>query len=212
MLVMLWTEVLVDSDTQAMMWEDELEEIGSALSSESIEFLMGDETLIPTWIHCMIKRDAPSLLALAALVVLLIVTLHMRRIRRILIVVSPLVVGMLGLMAMIHVLGMELNMFNIIVIPSVIGIGIDNVVHIYHRYMHEGPGSVGLVLRHTGVAVLLASLTTMAGFGSALIAHHLGLRSMGALAILSIGYALLAAMVFFPALLVTIESLGQRGR
>jgi predicted RND superfamily exporter protein len=96
-------------------------------------------------------------------------------------------------------------MFNMVVIPSIIGIGIDNAVHIYHRYRREGPGSVLAVVRKTGAAVSLASITTAVGFGSSLISHHAGLRSLGLLAVIGIGSTLLSAVVFFPALLVLLE-------
>jgi predicted RND superfamily exporter protein len=102
-------------------------------------------------------------------------------------------------------MGIEINMFNLIVIPSVIGIGIDNALHIYHRYLERGPGSLRFVLRHTGAAALLASLTTGVGFGSSLVSHHLGLRCLGTLAIIGISFTLISATVFFPALLALLE-------
>jgi len=97
------------------------------------------------------------------------------------------------------------NTFNLIVLPSLIGIGVDNAVHIWHRYREEGPGSLELVLRRTGAAAALASVTTAVGFGSSLLSHHVGLRTMGWLAILGIACTFVSATLFFPALLSLLE-------
>ena len=42
---------------------------------------------------------------------------------------------------------------SIMVVPLIIGIGIDDGVHILHRYRLEGAGSMPLVLRTTGRAI-----------------------------------------------------------
>jgi predicted RND superfamily exporter protein len=117
---------------------------------------------------------------------------------------------MLGFVAVLHVTGTELNMFNLIVIPAAIGIGIDDMVHLLSRYGEEGRGSVLRVVRTTGVAVLLTSLTTAVGFGSALVARHAGLRSLGTTALIAIGFTLLSALVLLPSLLVLGERLTRR--
>ena len=124
----------------------------------------------------------------------------------------PLAVGMMIFALTLYLAKLEINLFNVIAVPSIIGIGIDNSVHIYHRYRREGLGSVIFVLRRTGFAALLASLTTAVGFGSSLISHHAGLRSLGMVAIIGIGATLIAAVVFFPSVLVLIERLrGKTG-
>ena len=113
--------------------------------------------------------------------------------------------GMMIFIGALHSMGMELNMFNIVVIPSIIGIGIDNAVHIYHRYLNEGPGSVALVVRTTGAATFLASLTTAVGFGSSMISHNVGLQTLGSTAVVGITATFIAAVVFFPAFLSLVE-------
>ena len=60
-----------------------------------------------------------------------------------------------------------------------------------------------LVLRHTGRAILIASLTTMIGFGSLALASHRGLASLGAVLLLGVGSCLLTSTVVLPNLLVT---------
>jgi predicted RND superfamily exporter protein len=65
-------------------------------------------------------------------------------------------------------------------------------------------------VRLTGMATLLASLTTAVGFGSALVSHHLGLRTMGLLAASGISTTFVTATIFFPCLLVLVEWVSGR--
>jgi len=201
LLVYVWPSAPSWADWEAAAWEDELGVLSGRLDKAGIPYQMADETLIIAWVYRLIQADGPRLLLLASLVVVCFLMLDFRSLRVTALVVFPLVVGMLVFVGMLRATGMEINMFNLIVLPSLIGIGIDNAVHIFHRYREEGPGSLALVVRHTGLAALLASLTTAVGFGSSLVSHHVGLRTMGWLAILGIACTFVAATLFFPAFL-----------
>jgi uncharacterized protein len=212
-LVLLWpNERTVDSDRIAVEWEDELDHLAGQLDEHKIKYLEADETLLLAWIYRTILADALPLLVLASVVVLLLLLADFRNPKDTLFVAFPLATGIFAFLGIVHAFGMELNMFNMIVLPSIIGIGIDNSVHIYHRYKSEGRGSVRLVIRTTGMATLLASVTTGIGFGSALIAHNVGLKSLGLLATIGISCTFAAAVLFFPCMLSLLERLPGKGR
>jgi len=61
-----------------------------------------------------------------------------------------------------------------------------------------------VVLRHTGRAILIASLTTMIGFGSLALASHRGMSSLGLVLLLGVGSCLLASLLVLPNLLVAL--------
>lgn len=203
----VWPSESVESDFQATTWEGRLGQIASTAEEADVNHMVADEALIQGWISQMVLEDAPRVIPVAALVVFLILLLDYRSLRRSVVVATPLAVGMLFFSALIYLTGQTINMFNMIVIPSVIGIGIDASVHFYHRYRTEGPGSSMFVLRHTGVAVFLASATTAIGFGSSLVCQHRGLQSLGTAAIAGIGATFVAAVLFFPAFLTLLENL-----
>jgi hypothetical protein len=209
-IVFAWPKERNTADYQAVAWEEELELISERIDDQNIAHLKADETLIIAWVYRLIKDDSLPLLIVAAIVVLILLALDFRNFRDTLLVAFPLLVGMGVLVAVLYIWRMELNMFNLIIVPSLIGIGIDNAVHIYHRYQEEGPGSLVMVVRTTGMAALLASLTTGVGFGSSLISHHIGLKSLGALAVIGICATFLANTVFFPCLLSLLEKRKQK--
>jgi len=208
-LVLVWPAERNDADYQAAAWEEELNLISKKLSQKGVSHSKADEILTLAWIYRMIKKDGLWLLGMAAIVVLIILALHLRSFKETLLIAFPLVTGM-GLFAFVlYVTEVELNMFNLIVLPSIIGIGVDNTIHIFHRYKSEGCGSVTTVLRTTGMAALMASLTTAVGFGSALMSHHVGLQSMGTLAIIGISCTFVASTLFFACLLSLLEPVDE---
>ena len=62
-------------------------------------------------------------------------------------------------------------------LPLVIGIGVTNGIHILNRFAEEQTPSI--LARSTGKAVLVSGLTTIAGFGSLMLAQHQGIHSLG---------------------------------
>ena len=204
-LVFVWPDKRNDADVEAAEWEDELHFLSTTLAKQHLTHQMADETLVLSWIYRTIVKDGPPLFIVASIVVLLFLVLDFTSLKKALLVAFPLVTGMLLFAAAIRVFGMELNMFNMIVLPSVVGIGVDNAVHIFHRYVSEGKGSLKLVVRTTGVAALLASVTTGIGFGACIISHNVGLQTLGIMAIVGISATFLSATLFFPCFLSLIE-------
>ncbi|MDI6793395.1 MAG: MMPL family transporter [bacterium] len=156
----------------------------------------------------MIKRDGTRAFALTLLVVLLVLWLDFRNLTAALLTLSPLLTGIVFMLGLMNLLGLKLNFMNLIVLPMILGIGVDSGVHIYHRYMEEGAGSIMLSVIRTGRAVTAASLTTMIGFSALLLAKYRGLNSMGSLALLGIGSTLISALLILPALLQWRENRG----
>ncbi len=152
----------------------------------------------------MIKEGRLAVL-LTFFVVFMIVFIDLRSFKAALFVLSPLVVGVLWMGLAMYLFGMKLNFFNIVVFPSIIGVGVDNGVHIYHRYMEEGPGSLYHVLRNTGFAITMTTLTTIVGYSGLVLANHPGLNSIGNLAVIGLFFTYITAMLLMPALLQFFE-------
>lgn len=117
----------------------------------------------------------------------------------------PLVASFLWLFGFMEIVGWKLNFYNIVVLPTILGIGDDSGIHIIHRYIEEGRGKIYKVIHSTGEHVMVSSLTTMLGFAGLLFSSHPGIRSIGELAVAGIGLMLIASMVFLPFVLYIIE-------
>jgi len=114
----------------------------------------------------------------------------------------PLSVGITWMLGLTSLFGWKINYINGVVIPMVIGIGIDDGIHIIHRYLEESRYDIHGSVQYTGRAVAMTSFTTMVGFGSLVTAQYRVLSSMGWIIILGIGSCLLASLFLLPPLLV----------
>lgn len=115
------------------------------------------------------------------------------------------VVSMTGLFIL---LGEKFNFVNVLALPILIGIGIDDSVHIIHRY--RAGDSLQTVLSSTGRGILLTSLTTMVGFGSLAFARYQGLKSFGIVLFCGVGIALVYSVLLLPALIRLFPGKGRR--
>lgn len=157
----------------------------------------------------LMLRDSPRAISLTVIVVFLILLTDFRSLRSALLVIFPLACGTVWMCGSLYLQDLKLNFYNMVALPTIIGMGIDNGVHLYHRYRQEGPGSMPVVIRSTGGAMFISMLTTMVGFFGLMMATHPGLNSIGRLALIGLLTCFVAAVLVLPAILEVLE--GGRG-
>ena len=148
-----------------------------------------------------IARDGVIATILTLLIVFGLLWWDFRSLRLALIGMIPLVAGGIWMVGLLKTFGMMFTMINVMGIPLIVGIGIDDGVHIVHRYKVEGFLKTPLVLASTGKAVLLTSLTTIAGFGSMMITSYRGFVSLGALLSFGVAACFLTTVLFLPSII-----------
>jgi hypothetical protein len=137
----------------------------------------------------------------ALVLVLVLAAVVLRRWRTTLLAVLPMILGTLWTIGVMRPAGLSFNLANVWALPLIIGAAAEyglNVVLRYQEAANDGGPGLG---RSTIMAVLLNGLTTMAGFGSLMVARHQGIFSLGLLLTLGAVAGLAAALVVLPALL-----------
>ena len=129
----------------------------------------------------------------------LLVMFHFRSLICLVLSLIPVAVGALWLGGLMGWLDIPLNPANIMTLPLVIGIGVTNGIHILNRFAEEQTPSI--LARSTGKAVLVSGLTSMAGFGSLILARHQGIHSLGCIMTTGLLTCMVAGLTFLPALL-----------
>jgi hypothetical protein len=147
----------------------------------------------------LLKRsyEEAALYSLAA--ISLMVLIHFRSLGSVVLALLPVAIGSTWLGGIMGWLGIPLNPANIMTLPLVIGIGVTNGIHILNRFAEEQTPSI--LAKSTGKAVLVSGLTTIAGFGSLVLAKHRGIESLGYVMSVGIGTCMIAGLTFLPALL-----------
>ncbi len=147
----------------------------------------------------IVQRDATIAALLGLVLVYIFLSLDLGGMLKGLLALLPLGVGVVWMIGLMALLGLSINFMNIFVLTMIIGIGVDYGIHLIHRWQEAGGGAAAL--EGTAKAIVIASLTTVMGFGSLVLSHHPGLRSMGVVAILGALSTALAAITFLPALM-----------
>lgn len=192
-------------------WAAQIDQVVEGATARGVEMSVLDSNRIAARIFALVQGDGLLILCSAAAVVFFVILLSLRSLKRALLVTGPLFLGMTCLAGGMYLFDVQLNFINAVVLPNLLAIAVDNSIHLYHRYEEEGPGSLGKVVRHTGLAAVVATLSNAAGYGALLVANHQGLRSIGQIALLGVVCTFLGTTVFFPALLALLERWKERG-
>lgn len=118
----------------------------------------------------------------------------------------PLGAGMVQLFGLMGLLNVPLNPANMIVLPLILGLGVDYGIHVVHDFLRN-PEGYQSISGSTATALVVNALTTMTGFGSLMVASHQGLQSLGRVLTIGITCCLMSALII-PCLIV----LATRGR
>ena len=179
--------------------------IGEVSTPDGQKFYAASTQLVAADMLRLMQDESPRMVGITFVLVFVLVFVSFRSVRWTVIAVVPLLVGLAWMMGLMVLFGVSLTFYNLVVLPTVLGIGNDGGVHLTHRYREEGRGSIRRVLRSTGEHVSMGALTNLIGFGGLLLSSHPGLRSIGVLAVVGIGATLAATLVFYPALLQVAE-------
>ncbi|MEE9608474.1 MAG: MMPL family transporter [Myxococcota bacterium] len=92
------------------------------------------------------------------------------------------------------------NFADVIVLPLLLGIGVDSGIHLVHR-ARISPPEGNLLGTSTARAVAFSALTTIASFGTLGFAAHRGLATLGQLLTLGVCFTMICNLVVLPSLI-----------
>ncbi len=172
------------------------------------------ETTVYAAMYLMMRDEAPTIIATAAGVIVLLVLLQLRSLFLVVVTLLPLVISVWWLLGLMGAFDIRFTLFNIPILPAVLGIGVDNGVYLtdrIRRLMGDDPeGGLRRALRETGGAILAATTTTALGFATFIVADSGGLKGIGIVAVLGILCAAAAALLTIPCLFALAGRLRKR--
>jgi len=169
----------------------------------------GEPTVYAT-IFMTLEDEWPVVIGMAMLIITSFVFWQVRSIGQTLITIAPLALAFWWTFGILGTFGLKLSLFNVPILPAILGIGVDNGVYLTAAIRREQSTNTGLhrSVDETGRAILAATMTTAVGFGAFLVADNGGLRTIGQLAVVGILSAAVASLLVVP----TISALIQRRR
>jgi predicted RND superfamily exporter protein len=165
-----------------------------------------------------VLHDSRRALVWTAVGILLIVYLTFRNLRVSLIVLIPIIFGIVVTFGLLLLVRHRFSFMSITAIPLIIGIGIDNGIHLVRRYLesrhlegsHLDNGSTGILViaKASGAAIIQSNLTTIVGFGALMASSFAPLAEMGLVTSLGVALALAGGLLLIPAVIL----LGEQRR
>jgi predicted exporter len=142
--------------------------------------LAADTRLVLADLVSDVQADSRRLPLVALVVLLLFIAADLRGVRATVAVFGALLLGLGLVLALMGLIPIHTNFFNLVVLPAVLGTSPDAGIHLWHSRRRSSYAA-------TGRAVIVSALTTMAGFAGLLVAEHPGMRSIGELGVCGIG-------------------------
>ncbi|WP_319776893.1 MMPL family transporter [Maridesulfovibrio sp.] len=140
------------------------------------------------------ERDILRFITCSGLLVAALIFILFRNLRRALLAVFPAVFGVAVTFGLLGIMQIPLNIFHIVALPLVIGLGADYGIFMVFQ-------EIRMPSLWTVKAVKISGLTTLAGFGVLVFARHPSLHSLGTTVCIGITAALCCAVIVLPHLL-----------
>ncbi|MDD4913885.1 MAG: MMPL family transporter [Methylococcales bacterium] len=137
-------------------------------------------------------------IALASIALLLLFI--RRNIVDTLLVMTPLVLAGLFTMATTVFTGTPINFANIIALPLLMGLGVDNGIHMVEKLHHSLSEDQNIYQSSTARGMFYGALTTISSFVGLAFSPHQGISSMGLVITIGIFWIMTCTFVVLPAL------------
>ncbi len=160
------------------------------------------ESLIFADLIKIVKREAPILTLAAFLAVSIFVMFFVRKMGEGYVIIVALIWAVLVMMAAMALLNIRINFFNFIALPLTFGVGVDYALNVAIRFHKDRKKRVLDILRHTGGAVFLCSLTTTIGYFVLTRSNNQAVAQFGLMAIIGEFTSIFAAIFLVPALII----------
>lgn len=178
---------------------EHLREIIGEVKSQDRNILVSGMDAINVELTRFAKIDFLEIFFWTLLAVAIIIFIDFRRLKPTFLILSPVIVSLLWLFGFMKFFELKFNFLNILLMPMILGMGVDYGIHILHRY--EEHNDIEIATGQTGRAVVLCALTTIQGFSSLMSAQYPGLVSIGMLVAGGVALSLLTSLTLLPSLL-----------
>lgn len=175
---------------------------------EGVNYYVAGTPVVIGVIGAMMTEDTQTLIPISVLVIFVLLGISFRSLRGVIIPALTVVLSVIWTMGIMTVLGISLKMGTTMLPIILLGIGTAYAIHLLNRYMEDAVEHtdrrelVQKSVTHVGVAVLMAAITTIAGFSSLTTSGLSMIREFGAFAALGVLIALILSLTLTPSLLV----------
>jgi hopanoid biosynthesis associated RND transporter like protein HpnN len=139
-------------------------------------------------------------IVIALVTIALLLFVIRRNIIDTLLVMTPLILAGLFTMASAVITNTPINFANIIALPLLLGLGVDNGIHMVEKLHHSLSEEQNIYQSSTARAMFYGALTTASSFAGLAFSPHQGIASMGFIITIGIFWIMVCTFIVLPAL------------
>lgn len=192
--------------------DQDINKVYDAFSNEENVWII-DKRLITSEFVTILKDNFNKLIIISISIVFIILLLAYGRIELTIITMIPMIFSWIWTIGIMGLFGIEFNIFNVIILTFIFGLGIDYSIFIMRGLLIEYKYGTHNISSYK-VSVILSGITTLLGIGVLIFAVHPALRSIATMSIIGILSVIFITFTLLPAIfkwLVTYKN-GLRNR
>lgn len=141
----------------------------------------------------------PPTFACVVLFVVLVVWLDLRSVRLAALALLPVTVASVTTVGSLTAFGFSFNTVTLIAIPVLLGLGVDDGIHVVHRIKEQPDRPISATVGSVAASIGLTTTTTCASIGLLLLTRHPGIESVATLLLVGLPVSLLVTVTLIPA-------------
>lgn len=151
----------------------------------------------------VLNEDFSLLVAVSMILVFVVLLLFFGRVELAIVAFIPLFISWNWTLGLMKLLGVEFNIFNVIISTFIFGLGIDYCIFLMKGLMDEHKYGQ-FQLKPYRLSVILSAVTTIVGIGVLLFAQHPALKSIALVSVLGILSVVVVSFTLLPLLFRTL--------
>ncbi|MGB0653686.1 MAG: efflux RND transporter permease subunit [Thermoplasmatota archaeon] len=165
----------------------------------------------------LVEEDMVKLMPLVAAFIIICLFIAFRNVRAILISFTALGVGVTWTYGTMGYMGIALNTLNMTIVPLIMGVGIDYAIHMINEFLEHkahgktDPEAFAEAGRRAGLAMFIATLTTVLGLIVMMVSPSLLMAQLGFLSAVAIAAIYILTITFIPAALTLVGGSDKMG-
>jgi predicted RND superfamily exporter protein len=210
-------ERMIEARNAYVEWVDSGQSQFTVFGSANPPLFTVDLPIANAHSSALVQEDTVKLMPMVAAFILACLYVAFRNVRAILVSFTTLAIGVVWSYGTMGYLGIALNTLNMTIVPLVMGIGIDYSIHMINEFVehksegHSDAEAFRIAGTRSGLALLIASSTTVGGLAVLIFSPSLLIAQLGLVSAVALTVIYLLAITFIPAALTLLGGSERMG-
>ncbi len=215
----LVTEKLALTTEQRIAFTEKVREIAARYNADDFSIFITGRTAILKDHEAQVKRNMTNGIVGTTIGILILMFLIFRRVVPVVLTLLTVILSLLTMFGISSMLNIPIRTATLVSPPIILAAGICDAIHLFTIFFQrvkkgdDKKRALGYTMRHSGLAMLFTSLTTMGGFLAFGSSELSGIAELGLGAAIGVLTALVLTYLLIPALLALLPmSIKQKSR